>query len=217
MKTTFTKSVFETELQWLESRTGITGTLAAAVIGESPDINTEQADKRIKGLEQAQDSSKNELVQYGRKAEKHLAELFRLDYPQYEIETHDNWLLTNTEYQYMQYSPDGLISIKGKEGKATHGILEIKTVNNKKWQEGIIPNHYYIQVLHGLLVTGYDFVVLKSQHRYDYDGNVRCETYHAHINRAEVQDDIDYLRQQEIEFWEKYIKTDTPPPLKIKI
>ena len=50
------------------------------------------------------------------------------------------------------------------------GILEIKTTEIKRqsqWKEWsgtpAIPQHYYVQVLHQLLATGYDFAIVRAQ------------------------------------------------------
>jgi len=98
------------------------------------------------------------------------------------------------------------------------GILEIKTTNilqsmqKEKWKDKI-PDNYYCQILHYLNVTGYSFVVLKAQLKYDYDGDIRLETKHYKIMREDVEEDIKLLVEKEIEFWTKYVETDKRPPL----
>lgn len=69
-----------------------------------------------------------------------------------------------------------------------------------KWKNRI-PDNYYIQVLHQLLVTGYDFAIVKAQLKFSYDG-VRLETRHYTIERNEVIKDMEYLLKKEIAFWE---------------
>ena len=113
----------------------------------------------------------------------------------------------------MQASLDGeLVDQDGRKG-----ILEIKTTNilqsmqYEKWKDRI-PDNYYIQVLHYLLVTGYEFVVLLAHLRSNWGTDVRTQVKHYFIERAEVQADLDYLQEEEIKFW-KYVESGRKPPL----
>ena len=113
----------------------------------------------------------------------------------------------------MQASLDG--ELTDPEGR--QGILEIKTTNilqsmqREKWNDRI-PDNYYIQVLHYLLVTGYQFVVLRAHLISIWGKDVRTHAKHYFIERAEVQDDLDYLLQEEIKFW-GYVESGRKPPL----
>lgn len=84
--------------------------------------------------------------------------------------------------------------------------LECKTTNAfnvKAWEDDGLPNAYYWQCQHYMMVTGlptwYIAVLIGGQH-YDY----KC------IPRND--DDIDYLAQKEEEFW-NMVQTMTPPPI----
>ena len=83
-------------------------------------------------------------------------------------------MLINKKYPWAHASLDGeLVDPDGRRG-----ILEIKTTNilqSMQWQkwDNQIPDNYYIQILHYLLVTEYDFVVLKAQLKSVRDGEVR--------------------------------------------
>lgn len=84
--------------------------------------------------------------------------------------------------------------------------LECKTTNAfniKAWQDDGLPNAYYWQCQHYMLVTGlttwYIAVLIGGQH-YDYKCILRND------------DDIDYLAQKEEEFWDM-VQTMTPPPI----
>ena len=76
-----------------------------------------------------------------------------------------------------------------------------------------IPDNYYCQVLHYLNVTGYSFVILKAQLKYDYDGEIKLDTRHYKILKEEVAEDMKMLEEKEIEFWTKYVETGIRPPL----
>jgi putative phage-type endonuclease len=84
--------------------------------------------------------------------------------------------------------------------------LECKTTNAfniKAWQDDGLPNAYYWQCQHYMMVTGlsawYIAVLIGGQH-YDYKRIPRND------------DDIDYLAQKEKEFWDR-VQTMTPPPI----
>jgi predicted phage-related endonuclease len=93
------------------------------------------------------------------------------------------------------------------------GVLEIKTTEIMrpaqwaKWNGGI-PDHYYCQLLHQLLATGYYFAVLKAQIRHREYGaytpdalKVTTRHYYLTIDDDGVQEDMEHLLQAEIEFW----------------
>ena len=97
------------------------------------------------------------------------------------------------------------------------GILEIKTTNilqsmqREKWNDQI-PDNYYIQILHYLLVTEYEFVELRAQLKSVWQGQIRLNTRDYRIERKEVEEDIAYIKEQEEAFWQQ-VKTDRKPSL----
>ena len=95
------------------------------------------------------------------------------------------------------------------EGKTTE-IL--RSMQKEKWKDRI-PDNYYVQVIHQLIATGWDFAVLNAQMKRVFDGDVRTETRRYFIERAEVQNDIDYLLAEEVKFWTEYVQKDREPPL----
>ena len=120
--------------------------------------------------------------------------------------------------KYADIDIDTDIDIDKETGEI--GILEIKTTNilqsmqKEKWKEQIPPN-YFCQVLHYMNVTGYSFVILKAQLKYDYDGDIKLDTRHYTIRREDVEDSIKELEKREIEFWSKYVEKDVRPPLEL--
>ncbi len=156
-------------------------------------------------------------MQYGTKAEEHLRELFKLDFPQYEVTHQEYTIIKHPTYPFLLASLDGQL-VDRETGEL--GILEIKTTNilqsmqKEKWKEKI-PDNYYCQVLHYLNVTGYDFAILKAQLKYDYDGEIKLDTRHYKILKSEVKEDLKLLQEKEIEFWNEYVVKDKEPPLKL--
>lgn len=204
--------------EWLEKRTSyVGGSEAAALVGKNPYMTNIDL-YRIKTGQQAKaDIDDKDYVIYGRNAEEHLRALFALDYPQYKVDYIDNNMWLNDQYPFAHASLDGWLT----DSEGRKGILEIKTTNilqsmqKEKWDHRI-PDNYYCQVLWYLGVTGFEFAVLKAQLKYDYDGDIFLTTKHYYIDRADVQDDIDYLMQRGAAFAE-YIEKGKEPPLVINL
>lgn len=208
------KHIFGSRDEWLKNRMcGIGGSEISAAVGCNPYMDNVTLWEIKTGRRKADDISDKPYVQYGTRAEEHLRALFALDFPQYQVLYEENNSFTNDRYPFAQASLDGwLVDNKGRAG-----ILEIKTAEilqsaqKEKWKDRI-PMHYYCQICFYMVVMEADFTVLKAQLKTDFDGDVRLETRHYHIERSEVQKDIDYLMQKGAEFWE-YVKSDTRPPL----
>lgn len=205
---------FTSEEAWLSGRmNGIGGSDASAVVGLNPyktniDLFEEKTGRKI-----PEDISNKPYVIYGKKAEEYIRELFRLDYPEYQVEHHEFRILQSLSNPFMQASLDGELT----DQRGRRGILEIKTTNilqsmqYEKWKDRI-PDNYYIQVLHYLLVTGYEFVVLRAHLISEWGQDKRTTVKHYFIEREEVQEDLDMLLEEEKKFW-KYVESGRKPPL----
>lgn len=200
------------EWMWARSDT-IGGSDAAAIFGMNPYCSNVELWEIKTGRRQAEYIGDKPYIQYGTQAERHLRGLFRLDFPQYRVEYAENNLWTNDKYPWAHYSADGWMY--DESGRL--GILEIKTteilrsVQKEKWNDRI-PDNYYIQVLHGMLVMEADFAILKAQLKTEFDGIPYLQTKHYPIDRAEVAQDLEILADSERNFAE-YLKGDTPPAL----
>lgn len=201
--------------EWLKGRKRrIGGSDAAATIGASPYMTNVDLWEIKTGRKKHADISENDLVRYGTEAEEHLRELFKLDFPEYEVCYKPNNLWTSEQVPFAHASLDGWLI--DKNGRC--GILEIKTatitsaLHRAKWN-GQIPQNYYCQALHYMIVTGFEFVILKAQLKTQWPGQLpRLRTEHYQIERSEVQEDIEELYKAEKRFWE-YVESDTRPPL----
>lgn len=204
-------------IEWLAKRqSGITGTGASAIVGKNPYKSNIDYWEEKTGLRVEPDISDKDYVQYGQGAEPHLIALFALDFPQYEVIHKDFDLRVHPEYPFLIGSLDSEL-IEKETGR--HGILEIKTTNilqsrqYEKWND-MIPENYLYQTLHYLLVTGYDFVVLKAQLKRVYEGNdVRLDTRHYYFERKDVEVLLADLLEKELHFWNEYVLKDVRPPL----
>ncbi len=95
-------------------------------------------------------------------------------------------------------------ALKDKE-TGDYGVLEIKTTsiwNKKEWEEDTIPQSYYAQVQHYLMLTGYKFayvaVLIGGQQYKEFK-----------IERSE--EDIELIRNKASEFYNENILKLIPP------
>ena len=208
--------------KWLaERKKGIGGSDASAVLGLNPYKTNVQLWEEKTGRRSEDESISNlACVKYGKAAEEPLRMLFELDYPQYRVDYDEYRQYRNPIYPFIAGTLDGALTDKTT---GRRGVLEVKTteilssMQKEKWRDDHIPDNYYIQILHYLLATGFDFVILKAQLKYQYGDSVRITTKHYTIEREEVKDDLDMLLKEEIRFWTEYVEKDTRPPTKLTI
>ena len=204
---------FKDRQEWLQHRNGIGGSDASSILGLNPYRTNLELWQIKTGQLEAEDISEKPYVKYGTQAEMHLRGLFRLDFPEYKVEYFENNMFLNDKYPFAHASLDGWLT--DQEGRK--GILEIKTTNilqsmqKEKWNNRL-PDNYYIQLLHYLMVTEFDFAVLVTQLKSEFNGEIYKQTKHYIIERSEVEKDIKILENSEKEFW-KYVETRKRPPL----
>ena len=197
-----TMEVMKDRAEWLKNRSRIGGSDASAIVGMNPYMTNTDLFMIKTGQKQQEDISEKQYVKYGTEAEQHLRLLFALDFPQYQVDYVENNMFFNSKYPFAHASLDGWLT--DQDGRK--GILEIKTteilqsMQREKWKNQI-PDNYYIQVLHYLMVTEFEFVVLKAQLKSVFNGIPYLQTRHYHIERSEVEDDINFLLNEERKFW----------------
>lgn len=201
--------------EWLAARRNyIGGSDASAVLGMNPYKTNIELWEEKTGLLVPEDISDKPYVKYGHDAEPLLRGLFALDFPEYSVGYEDNNLWLNGKYPWAHASLDGWLT---ELSTGRIGILEIKTTNilqsmqKEKWNDRI-PDNYFIQVLHYLMVTGFDFAILKAQLRFDFKGDIMHQVKHYKIERADVLEDLKYLESSERNFW-KYVQERKRPGL----
>lgn len=191
--------------EWLQARAGrIGGSDASAILGMNPYRTNIELWQIKTGQLVPEDISDKPYVKYGTEAEQYLRELFKLDFPEYQVCYEENNMFLNDKYPFGHASLDGwLIDQNGRVG-----IWECKTTNilqsmqKEKWDHRI-PDNYYIQILHYLLITEFDFAILKAQLKSEFGGEIYIQTKHYKIERSEVQADIDLLEASERKFWKQ--------------
>ena len=210
-----TFKTFATADEWRAARTVIGGSDAAALVGLNPYKTNIELWQEKTGRRTAPDISNEAFVKFGHDAEPLLRELFALDHPQYDVGYVENNMFFNDRFPFAHASLDGWLTEKETGRK---GILEIKTttilqsMQKEKWNDRI-PDNYYCQVLWYLMVTEFDFAVLKARLRTEWQGGeVRVTVRHYLIERSEVQEDIDELEKAGWKMW-KAIQEDREPYL----
>lgn len=196
---------------WLNHRERIGGSDASAILGMNPYRTNIELWQIKTGQLIPEDISEKPYVKYGTEAEKYLRELFKLDFPEYQVMYVENNMFLNDKYNFGHASLDGwLIDQNGRRG-----VWECKTTNilqsmqKEKWNHRI-PDNYYVQLLHYLLITEFDFAVLKAQLKYEFNGEIYLQTKHYKIERAEVQEDIEFLEAAERKFWKQVQERKRP-------
>ena len=97
---------------------------------------------------------------------------------------------------------DGVL--KDKE-TGDYGVLEIKTTslwNKKDWEDDVIPQYYYAQVQHYLMLTGYKFAYIAV-----LIGGQQYKEFKIERN----EEDINLIRNKATEFYQENLLKKIPP------
>ena len=209
-------NIITTEAEWHAARLkGIGASEASAIVGCNPYMSNVDLWKIKTGRKTAPDISSNAHVAYGHAAEGPIRELFALDYPEYEVTYGGAFdMVRHPEYPWLFATLDGRL-VERETGR--RGVYEGKTteilrsIAKEKWRDSV-PQNYYVQNLHQLLATGWDFAVLHAQLKRVWEGEIKSTRQTYKIERTDVQDDLDFLLGEEIKFW-GYVERDECPPL----
>lgn len=205
---------FKSREAWLEARKKfIGGSDIASIMGLSAWKNNVQLYREKKGIVMPDDISDNPLVAYGTKAEEHIRALFALDHQELKVEYVPDNSWRNSKYPFGAASLDGWLT----DEKGRKGILEIKTSTitssqaNAKWKDKI-PDNYYCQVLYYLGITEWDYVDLRANLKYQFPETAPYTIVRDyHIERSEVEDDIQTILAKTAEFAKSLEKNIEPP------
>lgn len=205
--------------EWLQHRKkGLGASDAGTIIGVNKwKTNVELWEEKV-GLREPEDISYKPYVQYGHDAEPHLRALFALDHPELRVTYESPYkMIFSDELPFIFATPDGEL-----EELATGrlGGLEVKTteiMNPRQWAEwdGRIPDQYFSQVCHQFLATRWEFIYLLAQIKWTTrEGEKRKMIKEYPIERYEVLESIEFLKEPETTFWHQ-VKTKTRPALKL--
>ncbi len=204
--------------EWLTNRKkGIGGSDVASILGISRyksayDLYMEKKGNVFQHIT-------NEAIEKGNRMEAPLIDLFFAKYNHYQKINTKDIHLKSKEYDFMLASLDS--AFVDEQGRKC--ILEIKTSTiqskaaRKEWgyydeyEEkyiDLIPQKYYCQVLHYLIVTGFDKAVVYAHLDYAYKEDSEIVT--REVNREDVLNDIEYIIEKEKKFWDDF-KNNIPP------
>jgi putative phage-type endonuclease len=239
---TFERIPYKTELEWLNLRC-LGGSNASAILGQNPYCTNLELWQEMVGIKPRPEID-NPFVRYGKVVEHPLRKIFEMDYIGLLKISYTNEVLRRIDKPYLTASLDGEIEVlqdfrftsywkphyKQTEEeiapepilltKGMKGVLEIKTtevlssMHKEKWHNSI-PQNYYIQTLHYLNVTNYDFVILVAQLKFvDRNGVMTKETRQYGYLRNGREADLLYLENEVDKFW-SYVERKEEPPLLI--
>lgn len=201
---------------WLNHRSnGLGASEAAAVCGMSNWMTPTELWKLKTGKAKPKDLSGNKYVSFGQHAEEHLRALFMFQHPELSLDYHAYDFLFQDDKPWLRCTLDGELAETETGAK---GILEIKTSScgsKAEWAEwkDRIPDHYFTQICHQFLATGYEFAYLYAM-LIGLSGDAELRTYF--FLRSECQADMDYLLDKEIKFW-KCVEQDKMPPAILRL
>ena len=197
--------------EWLAfRRTGIGGSDAAAIIGKSHFKSNVDVWEEKKGLREPDDISDKEQVKYGKAVEDLLLQMFALDNPEYEV-TSNKKIVYRRGFMFASLDGELVERATGELGIYEGKTAEIhKKIELEKWNKRV-PDYYYVQILHYLIVTGRSFVVLKVQLKLLYTEEKTTMTKQYRFNRKDLLNDLAYLYRKEAVFWDSVIAGVKPP------
>lgn len=238
MKKNYKKEIYKTREDWLSHR-GIGGSDAAAICNKSKWRTACDVYKALTSSKQKKEIKNARMVE-GTKAEPLIRTLFEIEHPEYKVihpPKKGSWLFRRKDYPLLTVTPDGLLeeTITRIDENTTivkrYG-LEIKDIELRKreqkemWLNNTLPDDYYFQALHYLVVMNdLDGVLLVARLKYysfDYNNEYtldHIEERYYWITRddEDVTKHVAYLEKKEIAFSEYNIKLGKRPPANIKL
>lgn len=196
--------------EWLEHREGIGASEAGSVCGYGFKTPMQLWREKV-GFDTPPDISGNPRVKFGNDIEEPLRSIFRVMYPQYQLDFAPYTILRRDDHhQFMFSTPDGWL-VERETGR--RGLYESKSstclsfADWAKWKEQI-PQGYLCQLLHSMFVGDFEFAVLFAiLLNKENDAELRAYTF----ERSDYTDDINWLIRREEEFWGKVERREMPP------
>lgn len=206
---------FATRDDWLvgrqyNGRTGditIGGSDAAVVEGVSSFKTAQELMAELRGERQKPDLSGNESIRRGVESEPHIRALFAIEHPEYEVADGTNIVFYSKKYPWASASLDSIVRETATGERGTHEIKS--TAYSRAWKGEYAPDYYFLQVVHQMMVTGFEFGILHARviGRWTHD---RLFQY----LRGDILEQGEQLMEDERRFVES-VKTGKPLPFKI--
>ena len=212
MQNNLNRTSYANRQEWLAGRMhGIGASDASAIVGLSPWLTATELWKQKRGLIRPKDISGNTAVDRGNRIEPILRTLYATMYAE-TVEYHQLDILYQRNRPWLFATLDGELT----DDAGRRGILEIKSAtcsSRKDWEawDGKVPRHYFCQLLHQFLATGYEYAVLFAcLFNREYDMTIRRYVF----ERSEHEADLWWLLEKEETFWDS-VQTRTLPPVQI--
>lgn len=145
-----------------------------------------------------EDQSENEFIYWGNELEDIVAKEFERRTNK-KVRRH-NYMMYHKNYDFISANVDRVVI-------GENALLECKTASEYKkgeWQDDNVPGSYMAQCYHYMSVTGVDRVYIAVL----IGGN------HFVWKTIERDDEvIEQIIKKEVEFWNDYVVTKTPPPV----
>lgn len=224
-KEIFERFKYTDKKEWLSLRgKGIGGSDASVVLGYNQwKTNNDLWREKVYGLvSEKNDLDENEQVIYGKTVEDALRVLFQAKFVEFLEVKHTEEVLVRIDKPHIRASLDGEINVLkdfvfiGDDKveyplkKGMRGIWENKTSympKKEKWDKKI-PMPYYCQILHYLLTTNFDFVIVSVEMTYQNGSSVIKHFCYLKEGR---ETDLVFLEKKEDEFWKKVVDKEEPP------
>lgn len=191
-------------------RTGgltVGGSDAPVVEGISSFKSAQELMDELRGEVEPPNLDGNPNIQRGVQSEPLIRQLFAVEHPEYQVVDGTGIVFYSKIYPWASASLDGILldSMSGERG--SH---EIKSVMySSKWKGDFAPDDYFIQVVHQMMVTGFDFGILHARviGRWTHDRLFK-------FMRQDILEQGEQLMEDERRFVES-VKTGKPLPYKI--
>lgn len=227
-KKNYTKEIYKTREEWLSARS-IGGSDAAAICGRSKWKTPRDVYNNITNKEPKKEIKNARMIE-GTLAEPHIRALFELEHPEFKVTPppkKGSWLFRRKDYPEITLTPDGLIEdlITGEKLGYECKDVELRKREQKElWLNDTLPDEYYFQTLHYLVVKNdLDGVLLHARlkfYSFDYNNEYTLdhieERYYL-IMRRDVVKDVEYLEKKEIAFVLYNLRLGKKPPMVIKL
>lgn len=209
---------------WLITR-GFGGSSVSAILGKNKYMSALDLYCSAINPSVHKEESNTPSTIYGQQIEPVLAQLFKVNYPQYKI-TYPKKIemARRIDKPFITYTYDNLLTEvetnrKGFGEFKSHDIQSREDEEN--WASGQLPMQYYIQVLQGFVtMNDKEFCELYAilNHR-DYTNNTikYSELRHYHIERNDVINDITYIEKVETDFQHNHIDKRIPPNIHVEL
>lgn len=205
---------YDSRTEWLKARRSTIGASdAAAVLGLSPWKTEAELWKEKRSTSRVEEVENADTVR-GTKSEEHILALYGIEMECSEcLRAGTGIILRSVEHPCMSCTLDGILDLG-------HPIVvEVKSVRRKGgFTDSEVPQHYLVQVLHQLAVTGWQQARLLARFAsFTDDGGcfVGGREREYVFDREDYSDQIDRLVRREERFWSENIVGGRRPAVRV--